>query len=66
MRTTPTFDNCEDKAIRKPFIEKPMRLGDSRVGYDLTRALSLAAAFEDEEVLRKIERDGLHPSGFCK
>ena len=39
-----------------PYREKPTRLGEARAGYDLTKALSLAAALEDEEILRKIEQ----------
>lgn len=30
------------------YREKPTRLGAARAGYDLTKALSLAAALEDE------------------
>ena len=41
---------------KPPDREKPTRLGEKRSGYDLTRPLSLAAALEDEEILRKIEQ----------
>ena len=41
---------------KEPYREKPTRLGEARAGYDLTKALSLAAALEDEEILRKIEQ----------
>jgi hypothetical protein len=41
---------------KEPYREKPTRLGETRAGYDLTKALSLAAALEDEEILRKIEQ----------
>ena len=39
-----------------PYRERPSRLGEARAGYDLHKALSLAAALEDEEILRKLEQ----------
>ncbi|MDZ4728845.1 MAG: hypothetical protein SH820_02760 [Xanthomonadales bacterium] len=41
---------------KQPYREKPTRLGEVRANYDLTKALSLAAALEDEELLRKIQQ----------
>ena len=41
---------------KQPYREKPSSLGETRAGYDLTKALSLAAALEDEEILRKLEQ----------
>lgn len=41
---------------RGPYRERPSRLGEARAGYDLTKALSLAAALEDEEIVRKLEQ----------
>jgi hypothetical protein len=41
---------------KEPYREKPVSLGETRAGYDLTKALSLAGALEDEEILRKIEQ----------
>jgi len=43
-------------SVRKePYHEKSTSLGETRAGCDLTKALSLAAALEDEEIFRKIE-----------
>jgi len=39
-----------------PYRERPSRLGGARAGYDLTKALSLASALEDEEILAKLEQ----------
>jgi hypothetical protein len=39
-----------------PYRERPSRMGEARAGYDLTKALSLAAALENEELLRKLEQ----------
>lgn len=41
---------------KSPYRERPSQLGEARAGYDLTKALSLAAALEDEEILRKLEQ----------
>jgi hypothetical protein len=53
MRTKPTVDNRVGKVPKKPYRENSRRLGGARAGIDLTKTLSLAAALEDEEVLRK-------------
>lgn len=53
MRTKPTVEHRVDKGPKKPYREKPRRLGEARAGFDLTKSLSLAAALEDEEILRK-------------
>lgn len=48
---------AESRARRKSaYREQPSRLGEARAGYDLTKALSLASALEDEEILRKLEQ----------
>jgi hypothetical protein len=39
-----------------PYREQPTRLGGARADYDLTKALSLASALEDEEILAKLEQ----------
>jgi hypothetical protein len=41
---------------RQPYRERPTRLGEARAGYDLNKALALAAALEDDEILRKLEQ----------
>ena len=41
---------------KSAYREHPARLGEARAGYDLTKALSLASALEDEEILRKLEQ----------
>lgn len=41
---------------KEPYREKSTRLGETRAGYDLTKGSSLAAALEDEEIVRKIEQ----------
>jgi hypothetical protein len=38
----------------RPYRIKPARLGEPRPGYDLTRALALADALEDEEIAREL------------
>jgi len=37
---------------REPYREHPLPLGPAKL--DLTKALALAAAFEDEEIVRKL------------
>jgi hypothetical protein len=41
------------KALKPPYCEKPARLGATHPEYDLAKALSLAGALEDEEILQK-------------
>ena len=43
-------------ASKVPYREKPCSLGETRANYDLTKALSLSAVLEDEEILRKLEQ----------
>jgi hypothetical protein len=43
-------------ARKEPYREKPVSLGETLAGYDLTKTLSLAGALEDEEILRKLEQ----------
>ncbi len=38
----------------KPYRLKPVSMGDVAAGYDLDRALRLADALEDEELVRKL------------
>lgn len=40
------------KPRRQPYRERPLPMGPARV--DLTKALALAAALEDEEIVRKL------------
>lgn len=40
------------KPRRRPYREKPLPMGPAKV--DLTKALALAAAWEDEEIVRKL------------
>jgi hypothetical protein len=48
--------SCRALSVRKaPNHEKSNRLGETRAGCDLTKALSLAGNLEDEEIIRKIE-----------
>jgi len=53
MRTKATVDDLVGKVPKKPFRERPRRLGEARAGFDLAKSLFLAAALEDEEILRK-------------
>lgn len=39
----------------KPYRIKPVALGGVATGVDLTKALRLAAALEDDEITRKLE-----------
>ena len=39
---------------KTPYRERPTPLGETRAGYDLTKALALGAMLEDEEILRKL------------
>jgi hypothetical protein len=39
----------------KPYRLKPVSMGGVLPGVDLTKALRLAAALEDEEIVRKLE-----------
>jgi hypothetical protein len=41
---------------RQPYRERPSRLGEARAGYDLNKALALAAMLEDDEILRKLQQ----------
>ena len=40
------------KPRRQPYRERPVAMGPAKV--DLTKALALAAAWEDEEIVRKL------------
>lgn len=41
---------------KSPYRERPSRLGKARADCDLTKALSLAGALEDEAILHKREQ----------
>jgi hypothetical protein len=46
---------ARDAPKAKPYRLKPVSMGGTLPGIDLTKALRLAAALEDEEIGRKLE-----------
>jgi hypothetical protein len=46
---------ARDAPKPKPYRIKPVALGGVMPGFDLNKALRLAAALEDEEIARKLE-----------
>jgi hypothetical protein len=47
--------SARDTPKPKPYRVRPVSMGGVLPGVDLTKALRLAAALEDEEIVRKLE-----------